>query len=116
MAIPAKTLAKALDRNKRIGRIQRHLDQFKPALDQRLDNRFRLIGTDAAQDRDERALSPSATALACDISELRSPDIDGGLAQPVPRRLLGIVSHHIETALAQGNLVELAEAAGPQQF
>ena len=47
----------------RIGRIERHLDDSHPALDQSLANRLDLVGPDPTQDRDQRALRKQAVEL-----------------------------------------------------
>ena len=50
----AEALRQDLDAAQGLGRVQRHLDDPEPALDQRLADRRGVIGAQAAQDRDER--------------------------------------------------------------
>ena len=50
-SLPKRRLSRSIEA-KRLGRIQRHLDQLEAAVDQRLDDGLGLVGADAAQDGD----------------------------------------------------------------
>ena len=58
--------------DERIGGVQRHFDQAKPCLHQDVSGRVYLIGTNAAQDGDERKLRKRAGKVDHDlVSQMR---------------------------------------------